>query len=103
MPNQNPFAMLMRSRKFLLAMADAIASSVLLLATRYLSPSDLDFVKQIVVIYQPVIVILIGSIAYEDKARMENPPVTQTTVTGSGTVSNPVIQTTQTQDAKLAS
>lgn len=70
--NPNPFQLMLHSRKFWITMTDALVSTILLLATRYLSPADLDFVKQIVVIYQPVVIVLIGSIAYEDKAYMEN-------------------------------
>lgn len=64
----NPINTLLHSRKFLLALADAVASTVLLLAARFLSPSDVDLVKEIVVIYQPVIVAVILSIAAEDVA-----------------------------------
>lgn len=98
-PNPDVLWMLFHSRKFLLAMTDAVVSTVMLLATRYLSPADLDFVKQIVVIYQPVIIILIGSIAYEDKARLENPTVTQ--VTGIGTAPN-ITTTKVVSDTSLA-
>ena len=67
----NPFNMLIHSRKFWLAMTDAVASTALLLATRYLSPADVEMVKQIVIIYQPVILALIGSIAWEDNAERD--------------------------------
>lgn len=70
--NPNPFSLMLHSRKFWITITDAVVSTILLFATRYLSPADLDFVKQIVVIYQPVVIVLIGSIAYEDKAYMEN-------------------------------
>lgn len=93
MPNQNPFAMLFRSRKFLLTLADAVVSVLMLLATRYLSPNDLDFTKQIILILQPVVVVLIGSIAWEDGKRLENPTVTQTVTSGT----NPKVTTTATE------
>ncbi len=62
----NPFAALLRSRKFWLAFLDAFVSTVGLLATRYLSPDDTELVLKLVAIYQPVIVVIIGAIAYED-------------------------------------
>lgn len=94
----NPINSLFHSRKFLLALTDAVASSVLLLATRFLSPGDVELVKQIVVIYQPVLVAVIASIAWEDNtqthadamvqaaiASKPSAPATSTVSTGNST------------------
>lgn len=68
----NPFRSLLHSRKFWLAMVDAIGSSVLLLATRYLSADDVELVKSLIVIYQPVIVAVIAGIAWEDGKKAQD-------------------------------
>lgn len=70
--NPNPFASLLHSRKFWLAVVDAVGSSVLLLVTRYLSPPDVELVKQLIVIIQPVIVAIIAAIAWEDTAAIRS-------------------------------
>lgn len=57
---------IIHSSKFLLAIADAVFSTVLLLAARFLSPSDVDLVMRLVVIYQPVVIAAIAGTAYED-------------------------------------
>lgn len=64
----NPFSSLLRSKKFWLATFDAVISTVLLLAARFLAPADVELVKQIIVIYQPVIIAVILGIAAEDMA-----------------------------------
>ena len=68
MTSTNPLQALARSRKFWLAVSDAVFSTILLLATRFLSPADVDLVKQLIVIYQPVIIALIVAISVEDAA-----------------------------------
>lgn len=59
---------LVHSSKFWCAALDALFSSVLLLAARFWSPSDVELVKQLIVIYQPVFAIVIAGVAYEDAA-----------------------------------
>jgi hypothetical protein len=64
----NPFALLFQSRKFLLALLDAVISIVVLVLTHILSPGDLDFALKIVAILQPVLISVILGIAHEDAA-----------------------------------
>ncbi len=64
----SPFALLFQSRKFLLALVDAVISIAALVLTRFLSPGDVEFVLKIVAVLQPVIVLVIYGIAKEDAA-----------------------------------
>ena len=64
----NPFVLLFQSRKFLLALADAILSIVALVLTRLLSPDDVKFALAIIALLQPVIYAVISGIAKEDAA-----------------------------------
>jgi hypothetical protein len=61
-----PLAGLIRSRKFLLAMGDLVASVILYFVGKYASPSVAEDVKFIILAIQPVFLILIAAIAYED-------------------------------------
>lgn len=60
---------LIHSAKFWTAVLDAVCSSVLLLVTRFLSPTDVDLIKQLILIYQPVILAVIAAIAIEDASQ----------------------------------
>ena len=64
----NPVAALLKSRKFWVAVLDLVVSLVLFFVGKYTSPSALEDVKVIIVAIQPVAIILIGAIAYEDAA-----------------------------------
>ena len=55
-----------KSRKFMIAMVDAVAGLLALLMGRFLSPEDAGLVLQTWALLQPVILVWIGSIAYED-------------------------------------
>lgn len=57
---------LLQSRGFWTAALDAVCSIVLLLATRFLSPGDVDLTKQLVVILQPVLIAIIAAYTYAD-------------------------------------
>lgn len=59
---------LLHSAKFWTAAVDATCSTVLLLGARYLSPADVELVRQLVIIYQPVFLTVIAAIAVEDAA-----------------------------------
>lgn len=48
------------------ALVDAVASTVVLLAGRFLSPGDVELVKLLVVAWQPVAVSLVLALAYKD-------------------------------------
>ena len=63
-----PFEKLFRSRKFLLAILDAIVSIITLLVTNHLEPSLTEEVLALIAIIQPVVVMVIYGIAYEDAA-----------------------------------
>ena len=57
---------LWRSRKVRVALCDAFFSSLTVLVTVLLSPENADTALIVVGIWQPVAVIVIGGIAYED-------------------------------------
>ncbi len=71
MTQPNPVAGLLRSRKFLLLILDVLLSSLLYFAGKHLAPDVVDDIKFLVASYQPVFLMVIGSIAYEDKANVE--------------------------------
>jgi hypothetical protein len=64
----NPIASLLRSRKFLLAMLDALVSSTALVLTWFLSPDKVASVLALIGIWQPVCIAVIIGIAAEDVA-----------------------------------
>lgn len=68
MSTPNPFAGLLRSRKFLLAVLDAVFASLAIVATWFLSPEKVDQMLILVGIWQPVFVAVILGIAHEDAA-----------------------------------
>ena len=57
---------LLKSRKFLIAVLDVVGSSVLYFVAKYAAPSLAEDVMFLIAAYQPVVLILIGGIAYED-------------------------------------
>jgi hypothetical protein len=67
----SPIALLFQSRKFLIALADAVISILVLVLTRLLSPDDVKFAIAIIAVLQPVIYAVIAGIAKEDTARIE--------------------------------
>ena len=62
----NPFAGLIRSRKFWVAMFDLAVSLILYFTGKYLAPAIADDVKFVIAAIQPVFLLVIGGIAYED-------------------------------------
>jgi hypothetical protein len=64
----NPFTGLIHSRKFLLAMLDALVSSIALILTWFLSPDKVASVLALIGIWQPVLIAVIIGIAAEDVA-----------------------------------
>lgn len=66
----NPMTQLMHSRKFLLLVLDVLISVALYFVGRYY-PAMMDDVKFLVVTLQPVIVVVIGAIAYEDAKKID--------------------------------
>ena len=64
---------LLHSRKFLLALSDAVISTVTLVATAKLSPTDVNLFTVVVAMWQPVIVSVILGIAHEDAALKGKP------------------------------
>ena len=64
----NPFSLLFHSRKFWLLILDTLISLVLYFVGKYATPTVLDDIKTLVVILQPVFIVVIAAIAYEDAA-----------------------------------
>ena len=62
----NPFASLLKSRKFLLLALDVIVSFVTFFVTKYTAPHLAEDVLFVLGGMQPVFVALIAAIAYED-------------------------------------
>jgi len=62
----NPFAGLLRSRKFLLLVLDVVVSFAVYFITKYAAPSFADDMLYVIGGLQPVFVVIIGAIAYED-------------------------------------
>ena len=62
----NPFVGLLRSRKFLLLMLDTFISFATFFIVKYAVPSLADDVLYVIAGLQPVFVVIIGAIAYED-------------------------------------
>jgi len=61
-----------KSRKFWIAIADVIFSTAIYFVTKYAAPDLAKDLLWVIGAYQPVIVALIGSIAYEDGKAIEN-------------------------------
>jgi hypothetical protein len=66
----NPWKLLFRSRKFWLMILDTVISLVTFFVTKYAAPSAVEDVKVIILTLQPMFVMLIFSVAYEDAARL---------------------------------
>lgn len=62
----NPFSALLRSRKFWIAIVDVFASTLLYFVTKYAVPSAAEDVKFLIAAYQPVMLLVIASIAVEN-------------------------------------
>jgi hypothetical protein len=62
---------LLRSRKFWIMLVDVLASTVLYFLAKYSSESMVNDVKFLIASYQPVILLVIGAIAYEDGANVK--------------------------------
>lgn len=68
---QSPLAKLLASRKFLLMALDVVLSLVLYFAVKYVNPSAVEDIKQVILLLQPVVVTLIYAIAKEDAAEAQ--------------------------------
>ena len=60
---------LIYSRKFWIAVVDVISGWVLYFIPKYLAPEAAQDIMTVYLSVQPVIVMLIGAIAYEDAAK----------------------------------
>ncbi len=67
----SPVQALLKSRKFLVLALDTVISLVLYFVTKYTAPSAVEDVKTVIVALQPVALVLIGAIAYEDGKSMQ--------------------------------
>jgi len=61
-----------KSRKFWLMIADVVVSNVTFFITKYAAPELAKDVLWLIGAWQPVVIFLIGSIAYEDGKAMDN-------------------------------
>jgi ABC-type uncharacterized transport system permease subunit len=66
----NPFQILIRSRKFWLMILDVVISTVTYFLGTLADPAVAEKILWLIAAWQPVIVTVIGSIAYEDAANM---------------------------------
>ena len=64
----NPFAGLLRSRKFLLLVLDVVIQLVLYFVAKYATPALAEDIVFVIGVQQPVWVALIAAIAHEDAA-----------------------------------
>lgn len=67
----SPLGKLLASRKFLLMVLDVVLSLVMYFSVKYVNPSAVEDIKQLILVLQPVIVTLIYAIAKEDAAQAE--------------------------------
>lgn len=65
----NPFLSLLKSRKFLLMVLDLIISFATYFITKYVAPELSNDILYVLGGLQPVIIVVIGAIAYEDAAK----------------------------------
>ena len=67
----NPFQALLKSRKFLVLLLDTTVSLVLCFSAKYLAAGAVEDIKTVILALQPVVLVLIGAIAYEDGQAMK--------------------------------
>jgi hypothetical protein len=67
----NPFQALLKSRKFLVLLLDTTVSLVLYFSVKYLAAGAVEDIKTVILALQPVALVLIGAIAYEDGQAMK--------------------------------
>ena len=67
----NPFQALLKSRKFLVLLLDTVVSLVLYFSAKYLAAGAVEDIKTVILALQPVALVLIGAIAYEDGQAMK--------------------------------
>jgi hypothetical protein len=63
---------LFKSRKFWLMVTDLVVSLTLFFVGKYTSPELFEDIKFVIAALQPVIITVIGAIAYEDGKAMDN-------------------------------
>lgn len=69
--SESPLKKLLQSRKFLVAILDAVVATLTMVATIVLSPEHVQTMLIVIGIWQPVLVVLIYAIAKEDAAEAE--------------------------------
>lgn len=69
----SPIAALFGSRAFLLLLLDVVLGAVSYFVAKYAAPSVVEDVKYLIAVFQPVLVVVIGKMGYEDvnKAKLE--------------------------------
>ena len=63
---------LFKSRKFWLMVTDLVVSLTLFFVGKYTSPELFEDIKFVIAALQPVIITVIGAIAYEDGKQFDN-------------------------------
>lgn len=61
----SPLVLLLRSRKFLLLVLDVLVSTILYVVAQFFPQAEVH-VLWFIGLYQPIFIMLIGTIAYED-------------------------------------
>ena len=61
-----PIAALFGSRAFLLLLLDVVLGAVSYFVAKYAAPSVVEDVKYLIAVFQPVLVVVIGKMGYED-------------------------------------
>ena len=69
--NKSPLGKLMESRKFLIMLLDVVLALILYFSVKYVNPSAVEDIKQVILLLQPVVVTLIYAISKEDAAEAE--------------------------------
>ena len=67
----NPFSGLLHSRKFWLLVLDVVASTVVYFVVKLGDTALAEDVKWLIASWQPIFAMVIGAVAYEDKAKLE--------------------------------
>ena len=67
----NPFLSLLKSRKFWLMILDTVVSGCIYFIPKYTAPEVANDALWFIAALQPVFVTIIGSVAYEDRSRLE--------------------------------
>jgi hypothetical protein len=74
----NPFQVLLKSRKFLVLPLDIAVSLMLYFSAKYLAAGTVEDIETVILALQPVVLVLISAIAYEDGQAMKAEALVET-------------------------